>query len=490
MLKKLIQPFNLFIIIFLILAIVVRVYRIDELLAFHYDQGRDALVIWDLIKNGNWFLIGPTTGIEGIFRGPFYYYLITPFYFLGQGNPVFPAIFLIILSVFALWVMYKIAVEVGGKTAGIIALILAGFSYEIIYASRWLSNPTPMLFLSMGLVWSIFRIYEGNKKYWILLGLILGLSVFHFGSSGEIFYFPAILILFLLKKEVRPDRDTFLKSIGAFLISFLPLFIFDLKHNGILRNNILSFLGESKAFSLPSFQFLYERFSLILAHFTNLLFHEQFFREKVWLTTLLIIIIYFSKKVIIGSDKLKIVSFFLLSPVFGFLFFQGNYGQVYGYYLTGYYLIFFIFIGVFLGYFFKKSLFGKIFVIGFLIFYLSQNLEQTNKMLTTKLSGDNAIVLGNQLKAVEYIYSDAKDEKFNVDVYVPPVIPYSYDYLYTWKSNLNKVNEQVDKLYTLYEIDDTHPDRLNAWMKRQAGIGKIIKEEKFGGIVVQARERI
>ena len=47
----------------LLFAIFLRVYRIGDLLGFHYDQGRDALVIWDLIKNGKLFLIGPTTGL-------------------------------------------------------------------------------------------------------------------------------------------------------------------------------------------------------------------------------------------------------------------------------------------------------------------------------------------------------------------------------------------------------------------------------------------
>ena len=69
------------ILIVLLLAFVLRTYRIGELLDFHYDQGRDALVIWDLINKGKLFLIGPTTGLAGVFRGPFYYYLIAPFYF-------------------------------------------------------------------------------------------------------------------------------------------------------------------------------------------------------------------------------------------------------------------------------------------------------------------------------------------------------------------------------------------------------------------------
>jgi len=97
-----------FVAVFLILSLAffLRVYRIDQLLGFYYDQGRDALVIWDLIHNGKFFLIGPTTGIEGVFRGPFYYYLITPFYWLGNGNPVWPSVFLSLTTVFASFLLY------------------------------------------------------------------------------------------------------------------------------------------------------------------------------------------------------------------------------------------------------------------------------------------------------------------------------------------------------------------------------------------------
>ena len=54
-LKKLVTPWNLLILIILLLAYILRIYRIGELLNFHYDQGRDALVIWDLIKNHKLF---------------------------------------------------------------------------------------------------------------------------------------------------------------------------------------------------------------------------------------------------------------------------------------------------------------------------------------------------------------------------------------------------------------------------------------------------
>src|SRR5258708_35578862 len=69
-----------------------RVYRIDQVLGFYFDQGRDALTIRQILQ-GSLVLIGPTTGIAGLFRGPFYYYFLAPGYFLGGGDPAVASIY-------------------------------------------------------------------------------------------------------------------------------------------------------------------------------------------------------------------------------------------------------------------------------------------------------------------------------------------------------------------------------------------------------------
>src|SRR3989337_859181 len=126
-LRSFVTFWNLMILGILLLAFFVRVYRIDKLLGFYFDQGRDALVIWDFWKNGKLFLIGPTTGIEGVFRGPWYYWLITPFYILGKGNPVWPSVFLSLTTVVGIFLAYKLADKLAGKWAGIIAAIVGSF---------------------------------------------------------------------------------------------------------------------------------------------------------------------------------------------------------------------------------------------------------------------------------------------------------------------------------------------------------------------------
>ena len=104
------------------------------------------------------------------------------------------------------------------------------------------------------------------------------------------------------------------------------------------------------------------------------------------------------------------------------------------------------------------------------------------------------IVLNRQMAAIDWIYKDANGREFNVDEYVPPVIPYAYQYLFQWlgevKYKAQPLTKNVDLLYTLYEVDPDHPERLQAWLDRQKGIGTVLEEQKFGGIVVQERQRI
>jgi len=177
----------------LVTAFWTRVYRVMELMGFYYDQGRDGLVIWDLWHNHKPFLIGPITGLKGIFLGPFYYYLIAPFYLIGRGNPAYPAVFLSFTTVMAIFMLYVLGTKMHSRITGLIAATIAAFSYNIFTLSRWLSNPTPMLLLSTLLFWFLWEITIGEKKkiylFWVLAVLTIGVSL-HFESASAVFYIP------------------------------------------------------------------------------------------------------------------------------------------------------------------------------------------------------------------------------------------------------------------------------------------------------------
>lgn len=490
---------NYLLVIILSFASFLRLYRINDLLGFWYDQGRDALVIWDFIYKGKAFLIGPTTGIAGIFRGPWYYWLITPFYWLGNGNPVYPLIFLILTTIAAIAIIYYLGYKIQGKSTGILAAIIASFSFYIIDASKWLSNPTPMLLISLIIVWAMLKVMDGKKWGWPIIFFCFGLSLFNFGSSGELFYLPAILIFAIWTilrqgfggKSSLNWKIVFI-SLISFIITFAPLVIFDFKHQGILRTNIYQSFVSEKSFAMPIESFLAKRTSFYYETFTRKIFDYRGLQEK---SILIIVGLWFliSLPKYIKNKKVIPLIILLMSPIIGLYFFQGNEGVLYDYYFTGYYLIFILLFAIVLGDIWRFAI-GKIFILYFIYLFLNSNLSILLPRLIDKSTGPESIVLSNQKKAIDWVYNNADNRNFNVDVYVPPVIPYAYDYLFRWlgTTKYHKLpdDSQVKLLYTLYEADSGSPERLQAWLNRQKGIGKVLKEQRYGGITVQERLRI
>lgn len=496
--QKLLKNWKTHIFIFLILtiALLLRVYNINTLLGFYYDQGRDALKIWDLWHKGDLFLVGPTTGIAGILRGPYYYYLIAPFYLLGKGDPVFPSIFLSLTTVAAVYFTYYLGVKIQDKKTGLIAAFISAVSFNIVMASRWLSNPTPMLLLSVFLVWMFLLVTEGKKWGWIGISFISGLSLFHFGSAGEVFYFLAIIVFAIWQRKNLPDKKTLKYSIGAFLLTILPLIIFDLKNKGLILGNIQTFLFKGESFRLVTWREISDRFDFYYDVFTKLIFHARYDKESLIIIGV-ILYFFYELKNLWKLKGVKILILLLGSLVFGFTFFQGNFGNIYDYYLTGYYLIFILLFSMALGRMYKSKL-GKLFLIFFFVTFISNNYGVLKFKLGDKADGQNSIAFKNQLDAINWAFDDAKGEEINVDVYVPPVIPYAYDYLFLWQGTKRcgedlcgmKLDKKTRILYTLYEHDPPHPERLEAWLDRQKGIGEIEKEVSFGAITVQRRTRI
>jgi hypothetical protein len=129
-----------------------------------------------------------------------------------------------------------------------------------------------------------------------------------------------------------------------------------------------------------------------------------------------------------------------------------------------------------------------------LVILVTLNLSALKQGDSVMLSDPETIAFTNQLAAIDWIYKDAAGREFNVDEYVPPVIPYAYQYLFEWlgttKYNKFPIEQEVPLLYTLEEVDPDHPDRIGAWFSRQDGIAKIQESVRFGGIMVERRIRI
>ncbi len=474
----------------LFLALFVRVYRTDALLRFYYDQGRDFLILKEMVETPKPVLVGPTTGLAGILRGPAYYYLLLPAYLIGGGSPLISAYWLQVLNIVGLIFLYWVARTLYGKTAGIFVLLLMSFSNGIVDLSRWLSNPAPIFFSVPLMLFGLIQIKQQRRAdlWWPIVALMLGLNL-QFEIASEIWFLPAIILLAVINKDVRPKWRTALICVCVFGATLIPQVIFDIRHQGILRQGIAENFGQSTG---SAFVFVKEKFVYRWRQFTDIYANILVQRDY----DLLKILAVLGSLFLIDRTNRKnsfVLLVLLITPVAILSFYQGNYGNFYSYYMIGTFPIFMLLLAGILSWYWRIG--GlKILVILFFVLFLNKNGILVKNFLIAGTDGPENVVLNNQLQAIDWVYQLAGDREFNVDTYVPPVIPYAYDYLFSWygEGHYQRLPQEDLRplLYTIYEVDPPHPERLEAWLKRQAGIGRVVKEQSFGGVVVQERQRL
>jgi len=472
----------------LIVSAFFRLFRLNLLLGFWYDQGRDALVIWDLIHHGKFFLIGPVTGIEGIFLGPFYYYLLTPFYWLGRGNPVTAAAGLVWITIGAIFLLYFLTRKIYGRQTGLLVAFLYGFSYNLVLFSRWLANPNPLPFFTLLALLCLHEFINNHTSLFLILySFLIGLCL-QLEAASAIFFLPATLIILILERKKLTNFKILIYSFLAFYITLVPQVLFNFRHQGILLSAFRRFLIEEKSFSLTLSQIIKLRLSTYYDSFFSKLIPVNNWLRLAVLVLFFLLFFLFRKKIFNKGGKFLFI--WLIVPIIGFFFYRGNYGYVWDYYFSGAQPAFFILFSAGLVFFWRKNLIGKIIVGSFLIVFLCLNIRSLKNYHQTGIG----ITLRAQKKAIDWIYQDAGSQDFNVDIYVPPQIFCSYSYLFRWygqeKYGREPETKLLENLYTLEEPDTEHPQFLSAWLKRQDTIGKIIKEYSWGDITVQKRERV
>lgn len=485
-----------FVILVWLIGLFLRCYRQTELLGFYFDQGRDAKIAAEIISLKNFPAIGPTTGINGLFLGPFWFYLITPGYFFGSGDPAIASYFICFLESLTIPLIYFLLKKYWSLKSAIFGSVFWSFSYYLIRSSRWFSNPSPLPLFVVLIILFLVKIFEEKKsKYWPIVFILVGLSL-QLEAASAVFFIPIILFLALINfNDIKKVKfKTWLLSVISFGVLLLPQLAFEIKNKFLITKNFIGFLtgkvnsDTGRSWAIPTIEFALKRIKT---------YYDVFFSKLdtnvTWVSFLFLIIFAISLIFLIVRNRknkfLQIIICWLFIPLVLLLFFVGNYGNLYDYYLTGFFPAFIILFAVSL-----TSLLSYFSMVIILYLFLAGNLPFIKNYVTAGTDGPEHISLGNQKQSVLKICRETKSKKYNVDIYVPPVIAHSYDYLFSWFISQKKCDPQQDSqvslLYTLYEVDPPHPERLSVWLKRQESIGKIVEEEKFGGIVVQKRERI
>lgn len=280
--KKILQNKTFIPVIFiLLLAAFLRLYRIADYMTFLGDEGRDVLVVYNIL-HGKLTLLGPTASVGGFYLGPMYYYFMTPFLWLFNYNPVGPAVMVALFGIATVWLVYKVGSEFFDKTVGLIAAGLYAISSVAITYSRSSWNPNLMPFFSLLIIYSTYKaVLKNSWKLFIFVGFLFGIVVqLHY---IELFLAIAIALYILLTtvvvktKNIQGEIINVIKKyllIGiGFLISFSPFIAFEVRNKFINTINIFTFIfvsgdtGGNQNFFGTIGNVFFQLFGRLIGHF-------------------------------------------------------------------------------------------------------------------------------------------------------------------------------------------------------------------------------
>lgn len=225
---------NYFVIGILVCSAFFRLYRIDDLHTFHNDEGRDAMIAQEMISSGKPTFLGPQTSVGNMYLGPLYYYFMVPALIISGGNPVGPSIMVALSGVITTYLVYLL----GKKWFGVNSALASSFIFAVsplfvhYTASSWNPNLVPLVSILIIMAW------QANAH--LALGLLFGV-LFQLHYVAMAFAFVIFFWMIIETKNIRIIP----KIIFGFLLTTLPFWFFELRHDFLNIQSLFSYIEGS-----------------------------------------------------------------------------------------------------------------------------------------------------------------------------------------------------------------------------------------------------
>lgn len=238
--------------IIILSASFLRLYKIADYMTFLGDEGRDAIVAKEIL-HGNLTLLGPRASAGDFFLGPIYYYMIAPFLFLANYDPVGPAVMVALFGIATVFLVYYIGKKLFDAKAGLVAASLYAVSPIVIAYSRSSWNPNLMPIASILIIYCIYLgVKNGSIKLLWITGVLLGIAMqLHYLTvflGVIIFFFILIGNILVSKKEiVSKILKQYIAAFIGFILGWSPFLAFEIRHGFPNIRTIFSFVFEENA---------------------------------------------------------------------------------------------------------------------------------------------------------------------------------------------------------------------------------------------------
>lgn len=448
------------------------VYRAPSLLAHYvaytYDQGRNFIAAANIILIHKIPFIGPTTGINGLFHGSWWYYLLAIPYLIFKGAPIGFYWFNFFIQFMCLIVlMFFLKKEYGFLISllfGLFVTIAPYFNFMSLFVGNN-SMVLPSLLIFLICNYYLFK----QKKISPFLFFITGLSLVFVGEfelSFGIFliplYFTAILLFRFLRAALFQKKGLFF--LLGLVVGFTPRILFELKNSFSQTKVLLSFLIHPNLYNNPApyLSRMSERWILFKTYYFEM-FSNRYF-AYIFLISIAVIAAITIISAIHKKTKISAILFLYFYLLGGLFFLATLYTDFFwkNYYEGIHYIFLFIFITLVGQFLYKKYLFIKRSLIFSLLIgcgiLIIINARETfaNKPPFDGLQIQEAVVshiLKNQDQNKEYC----------LRIYTPSVIPHTYNYLFLIH-NMRPSGEWVNGTCWFIVEADSYKKRRDDWL--------------------------
>jgi hypothetical protein len=411
-------------------------------LTFWNDNARDLLSSWNNLTKLT--LVGPPSGIPGIFYGPYWIWLLS-FGLLFSKNPLLVTIITATIPYFILfpllWFRFNKFFDFTSLLTGWLLFI---FSSGMTYATQlWNLYPAPLITLTIIYLLMIAEFTTITKKQTILalvMGFLLGLLInfdISFGIAlvfGTAIYFIIYTIYTVIKsnKNIRQKYviNTFYSLANilvGFMIAFLPSILFEKRHGfhqtQVLLHTLFKYGAVLQVQGLNKMQIL----QMFIKTFGNLL-QLSVFLAGIILTVSILFLIFqkYNHKIKFQPHDVRIL-FILFSLFAGTLFiYLSAKNPVWEYHFIGVdilSLLLLVFLASKLPIFRKSLLIYTIVIVCLNVAIFIINFHSTDSHFE------------QQVQVVNIIIKDAKHTNYTVYSYNRSIYTYEYSYLFKWMAH-------------------------------------------------------
>lgn len=403
-----------------------------------YDQGRDWLWVKNEIDFRQPSLIGPAGSMRGVYFGPLWFWLLSLPYIFFNGHPLAMTLFNALI-VYASFILAALLMKKYDSRVAYFIIFLGFISPAIHSQSSYAFSQHLLPLLTVLFIYSLTMILSAASRVHFILAWFWVSLMFHAEPPVSIFSIPGliIVILIVLRRQKFLNFKTIIFALMGFIIPFIPLLVFDFRHDFMQFKTVFSFIGgDTKGLQeiapLTFWQRLLDRPEKLFFSFKAVIFNGL---NLIFFGVLIILLRLFHQtkfkpffKYFIRAGLIYLVSFWLI-----FTFYPHEFKS---FYLGGLQIIFLVWLAIGLSLLWQKKIRQQSVII-FLSLLVFNNLQPLAFIKSWSEKFSNQRYLGslfiNQLAAIDWIYQAAGGKGFKVYTFVPAIYDYNFQYLIFWR---------------------------------------------------------